>query len=121
MLRKMFVVFAFSVVNIFASQTKEIKTPHYIVAVVRAKAEQENNLRSALQKAQQLSRQESTCLQYEVMENNAQPGEFALFEKWTGADDHALQFQRSYIKDFIEQLPALGDVSILIGGHNVEK
>ncbi|MBV8661280.1 MAG: antibiotic biosynthesis monooxygenase [Candidatus Dependentiae bacterium] len=94
---------------------------HHIVVSVVAKAGQADNLRNALQNIQELSRQESTCLQYEVIENNDAEGHFALYERWTNKDDHALQFNKLYIQEFIEQLPTLGDVSLYIGGHDVQK
>ena len=109
-------------VDVYSSQDEQQKiSSHYIFAVVKAKEGQESNLRSALQKAQQLSRQESTCLQYEVIKNNDNAGEFALYEQWTSKEDHALQYQKPYIIEFIEQLPTLGEVSTYIGGHNIQK
>jgi quinol monooxygenase YgiN len=53
-----------------------------VVAILRAKPDQANEVREILKSLIEPTRQESGCITYELLQNNADLSEFTFVEEW---------------------------------------
>ena len=51
-------------------------------------------------KVKSLSLKENACIDYQLLEDIANPAQFVLYEIWVSKEDHALQFTKDYILEF---------------------
>lgn len=77
--------------------------PHTVLAIVEAKEGKEDALKAALLSVVEPSRAEATNIEYKLHQDQNNPRQFFLYENWTSKEDHALQFEKPYIKAFIEK------------------
>jgi quinol monooxygenase YgiN len=84
-----------------------MENSHYVIVILEAKSGKENALKEELLKVMELSRKEDACLDYKVHEDLSNLARFVLYETWTNKEDHAKQFQKSYITDFGKKLEGL--------------
>ena len=76
--------------------------PCTIVALLEVAPGNEEAFKKSLEHVAQMSRQEASCLEYQVVQDAKEPTKFALYEKWESSEKHQLQFEKPYIKAFIE-------------------
>ncbi|MBM18060.1 MAG: antibiotic biosynthesis monooxygenase [Epsilonproteobacteria bacterium] len=90
--------------------TKDTMTHnHYVIVTLTAKPGKEQELKEALLKVRNLSREENTNISYDVHEDINNPAQFVLYESWTSKQDHEKQFTKPYIQDLGKQLEILLD------------
>ena len=82
---------------------------HYVIVTLTAKLGKEQELKEALLKVRNLSREENTNISYDVHEDINNPAQFVLYESWTNKQDHEKQFTKPYIQDLGKQLEVLLD------------
>ena len=63
-----------------------MSTPLIVVALMRAQPGKEDVLRQALLALVDPTRTEDGCIQYDLHEENQQPGHFVFFERWTSKE-----------------------------------
>jgi len=66
-------------------ENKEEKMAHdtlRVIARVKARADKVDELRSVLSSLAELTRKESGCISYNLLQNNEDPTDFALAEEW---------------------------------------
>lgn len=80
---------------------------HYIIVELESKKGKELELKNKLLNIKKLSLQEESCIDYRVHEDLSNSSSFVLYEVWSSQEDHAKQFQKSYIIDFGNQLEDL--------------
>ena len=80
---------------------------HTVLVVVEAKPGMEQVLEATLAAVVEPSRSESTNIEYRLHRDINNPAQFFLYENWTSAADHQLQFQKPYI---VELVGKLGDL-----------
>lgn len=78
--------------------------PHVVNVILQAKKDHIEEVKAALLAVVAPSRNESTNLQYHLIESADDSGIFALYEHWTSATDHAKQFEKKYIQELMNQL-----------------
>lgn len=83
------------------------KNAYTVVCIVEAKQGKESELKQALMKVVEPSRNESTCLEYRLHQDLNNPAQFVLFENWISKEAHQQQFQKPYIVELIGKLEGL--------------
>lgn len=76
---------------------------HTVLVILESKPGKENELKAALVKVAELSRQEDSCIEYHVCQDKGNSAQFGLFEKWKSKELHQEQFTKPYITDFAKQ------------------
>ena len=108
-----FLAFSYTLLTSFFTistvQPKEItmQKAHTVVCVLEAKSGKENDLKQILLSVAEKSRQEATNREYRLHQDKANPAQFVLYENWESAEKHALQFEKTYIKELVGQLENL--------------
>ena len=74
-----------------------------------ARPGQESTLKELLMEVAELARENPGCLGFELLQGNANPGEFVALGQWR--DDAAFQahFRSGYMDEFIREIPDLVD------------
>lgn len=75
-----------------------------VLAILEAKPGKETILKNHLINIAKLSRAETTCLEYRLHQDHANPAQFILYETWKSQAEHQQQFSKSYIIEFVAQL-----------------
>ncbi len=84
--------------------SKKEKKAYVVHCIVEAKSGKETELREELLKVVEPSRDESTCLEYRLHQDEQNPAVFMLYERWESKEAHALQFQKPYIIALVHKL-----------------
>lgn len=87
--------------------TKYAKTLLTVVAEMQAKPGCEADLRSELLKLVGFTLQEDGCVQYDLHESTATPGQFAFYENWTSAAALEKHGASAHIQAFRAKAPEL--------------
>ena len=77
---------------------------HTVIAILEAKSGKEAELETEIQNIANLSRDETTNIEYRVHKDITNPQQFILYENWENKEKHAEQFEKSYIKEFADKL-----------------
>ena len=72
-----------------------------LVPEFHAKAGRESELRGRLLRLSELSRRETGCLEYTVLEDPSDPARLSLFERWVDRDALDAHDATSYVKEFV--------------------
>lgn len=80
---------------------------HTVIVILEAKQGKEIELETALQGVVQHSLSEKTCLEYRLHKNKNNASQFILYEIWESEKKHQEQFEKPYIKTFVEKLKDL--------------
>ena len=78
-----------------------------VVARVKARSNKVNELLSVLSSLVEPTRKEPGCLSYELMQNNEDPTDFTLIEKWQSNTALESHFATKHFKDVLVKLPNL--------------
>ena len=78
-----------------------------IIAVLKAKAGQRDNLKSALQALILPTRQEEGCLDYALFQLEDSPDTFYMRESWKGQEALDVHIALPHFQAFIKQMDAL--------------
>ena len=78
-----------------------------VVARVKARPNKVNELLSVLSSLVEPTRKEPGCLSYELMQNNEDPTDFTLIEKWQSNTALESHFATKHFKDTLVKLPNL--------------
>jgi quinol monooxygenase YgiN len=71
-----------------------------VVAEMQAKPGKEEALREALLNLIEPTRLEQGCLQYDLHQDNTEPGRFVFFEKWDSAEHLDLHLAKPHLEAF---------------------
>lgn len=74
---------------------------------LEAKHGKEPLLKEKLIHVAQCSRNEPSCIHYEVLQDTEHPERFILRESWISKEKHAEQFEKEYIKELASHLDDL--------------
>ena len=80
---------------------------HTIIAILEAKKGKEQELKQALIEVIAPSRNESTCLEFRLHQAKNNPQQFVIYENWQSQEEHAKQFEKPYIINFVKKTEAL--------------
>lgn len=80
-----------------------MESAHCVIVFLESKTGKEESLKDALLTIAEKSREESSCLEYRVHQDGANPTKFALYEKWVSPELHQKQFEKPYILEFASQ------------------
>lgn len=83
------------------------KTAHIVIAILEAVKGKEDILKKALIDVIEPSRNEESCIDYQLHQDKNNEAQFILYEKWKSSELHSQQFTKPYILSLIEQLPTL--------------
>ena len=89
------------------AERENMQNKHIVVVILEAKPGSEKLLKEELMKVKKLSEQEETCIEYHVHEDINNPAQVVLYENWTSQEDHAKQFQKSYIVELGQKLEGI--------------
>lgn len=78
--------------------------PHTVIVHLEAVSGKEETLKALLEALIPQSSAESTCINYFIYQDKQNPTHFVMYEKWTSAEDHALQFEKPHILDFANKV-----------------
>lgn len=86
----------------------------HVVADFHAKPGQEQVLRATLHALMKPTRDEIGCIQYDLVEDSADPKHFMFVERWASLDAHKAHDQTPHIKTLQQILPPLieGEVKV---------
>ena len=101
------------------------KTPtqdaHTVIVLLEAKQGKEKELNDALVAVIEPSRSEAASIEYRLHQSKDNPAEFALYENWKSASEHAKQFEKPYIKQLGVQLGnLLAKPYVVFMGHEIK-
>ena len=78
--------------------------PYTVVAILEAKIGKENDLKLALEKVVEPSRNEATNLEFRLHQDVENPEQFVLYENWQSQAAHQQQFTKPYIQELAQQI-----------------
>jgi quinol monooxygenase YgiN len=78
-----------------------------VVARIQARPGKVNELQSVLSSLVEPTRKEPGCLNYELLQNNEDPGDFTLVEEWQSNVALESHFATKHFKDALTRLPNL--------------
>lgn len=78
-----------------------------VVAHLTAKPDKTEETREALTRLIDPTRAEAGCIQYELLQNTADPTDFTFIEEWSGDDALDLHLQTEHIKLVVSKADAL--------------
>lgn len=82
-------------------------TPVTVVAVLKARSGQEENLRQALLALIPTTRKEQGCINYDLHVSAENPAEFVFLENWTTKADLDAHLANDHLQDFLGKADAL--------------
>ncbi|SCA63575.1 Uncharacterized protein SCG7086_AW_00160 [Chlamydiales bacterium SCGC AG-110-P3] len=80
---------------------------HTVMVILESKSGKEDELKEALVRIAECSRQEDSCIEYRLYQDTGTPSQFGLYEKWKSKELHQEQFSKPYIVEFAKQAEAL--------------
>jgi len=84
-----------------------MSTPLIVVALMRAQPGKEDVLRQALLALVDPTRAEDGCIQYDLHEENQQPGHFVFFERWTSKEALDRHLASPHMSAILPRFPEL--------------
>ena len=81
-----------------------MSSKHTVVVLFEVKQGKEAELEVALQSVANLSRDETTNIEYRIHQDSNNPQQYILYENWESKEKHAKQFEKPYIKEFADKL-----------------
>jgi len=80
-----------------------MKNDYTVIVLLESKPGLENELKQALIKVANKSREETTCIEYHLHQDLENKAKFGLYEKWKCQEDHQKQFSKPYIQEFADK------------------
>jgi quinol monooxygenase YgiN len=84
------------------------------VAVMRAKAGREDDLRAALEELIEPTRKEDGNHSYALHQGTEDPSLFIIYENWTSAEHLDAHLTTSHLQDFLPKIPELVEGELVI-------
>jgi quinol monooxygenase YgiN len=78
-----------------------------VIARVAAKADSVEQVQAILMGVVDPTRREPGCLSYQLLQNRADPADFAFIEEWVNAAAEQSHYATPHISDALRQLPEL--------------
>jgi quinol monooxygenase YgiN len=72
-----------------------------IVALITAKADKVDLVKSELEKLIETTRDEEGCVQYDLHQNNENPAHFLFFENWESRELWQRHMENQHLKDYL--------------------
>ena len=89
-----------------------------VIAIHKAKPDKAEELRTLLLELIPTTLAEQGCIAYELLQNQADPTEFAFVEEWTDGPSLDAHLDAGHIADAIEQFPDLLATDVSLGRYD---
>jgi quinol monooxygenase YgiN len=91
----------------------------YLTAIIEAKPESANQVRTLLETLVKHSRQEDACIQYDLHESLERPGYFIFHEEWTDQAGLDVHNDQPHIGEFKQAAKGMLAAEVII--HKTER
>jgi quinol monooxygenase YgiN len=81
--------------------------PYTVVAILEANPGKETKLKEMLSEVIKPSREEDTCLNFQLHQDLNNPAIFILYENWKSKEAHQMQFEKPYIVALAQKLEGM--------------
>lgn len=72
-----------------------------IVAIIKARADQIDLVKTELEKLIDISRAEEGCINYDLHQDNEEPAHFKLYENWESRELWQVHMNKQHLKEYM--------------------
>jgi quinol monooxygenase YgiN len=80
-----------------------------LIVHLKARPGKEQELEATLRGLVAPTRQEAGCINYDLFQDNASPGEFALYENWAAVPEWEAHMKTPHLVDFVARVDDLAE------------